>query len=308
MKNNIYGSFLILVSATCYGVMGILAKNAFAANVSIETLLFYRFLVAATLFWCCVLYSKTNWVLPLKQLITLFIMGAGGYAGMAILLFTSYSLLPVSLAATVFYLYPVFVVILPILFYKKSLEFITIITIIFSLMGLYFMLESDFSQLNFLGLCCSLSCAVLYVFYIFQTEKINHSISPILSSAYIVLFAGVALFIFAVFKQNLTIEISYSGWVSIIGIAFFSTFLSILAFAKGVERIGSAKAALLSIFEPIVTIMLGYFLLQDPLSHIQKIGISLILISVLLTQISWLKTGPEITNKKKNVKKRGFYN
>lgn len=286
MNKNIYGSLLILLSASCFGVMGILAKYAYAADVSIGTLLFFRFFFAAVLFWSWIFYKKTSYRLPIKQIPTLFMMGTGGYAMMAVLLFTSFSLLPVSLAAMVFYLYPVFVVILTSLLSKQSLEISKLIAILFSLIGLYFMLGANLSQLNIVGLICALGCAILYAVYIVQTEKIQNYISPFVSSAYVTSFAAIALFIFTILRQDFTLEIHSSGWFAIFGISFFSTFLAILTFAMGIERIGSSKAAILSIFDPIVTVLLSSVLFHETLGQTQKLGIVVILISTLLTHVS----------------------
>jgi drug/metabolite transporter (DMT)-like permease len=289
MNNNIYGSFLVLVSASCFGVMGILAKYAYAFNISIGTLLFFRFFFAAVLFWSWILYKKIPYQLKVKQIPILFIMGTGGYAAMGILLFTSFSLLPVSLASTVYYLYPVFVVILNSLLSRQSFEKFQIVVILFSLLGLYFMLGADFSQINIIGLICGLGCAVLYSGYILLTEKIQADINLFVSAAFVTSFATIALFIFSMFREDFTLDFHSLGWFPILGVAFFSTFLSILTFAMGIQRIGSSKAALLSIFEPIVTVLLSYFLFQEILAQTQKLGIVIILLSALLTNIIWRK-------------------
>jgi drug/metabolite transporter (DMT)-like permease len=201
MNKNINGLVLVLCSASCFGIMGILAKYAYAANISIGTLLFFRFFIAAVLFWSCILYKKIPCRLQVKQIPILFIMGTGGYALMAILLFTSFSLLPVSLASTVYYLYPVFVVILNSLFAKQLFEKSQIIAIIFSLIGLYLMLGADFSQINIIGLLSGLGCAVLYSIYIILTEKIQGEINLFLSAASVTSFAAITLFIFSIFRQ-----------------------------------------------------------------------------------------------------------
>ncbi|WP_299087164.1 DMT family transporter [uncultured Metabacillus sp.] len=289
MNKNIFGSLLVLFSASCFGVMGILAKYAYAANISIGTLLFFRFFLAAVLFWALIFYKKIPCRLQVKQIPILFIMGTGGYAMMAILLFTSFSLLPVSLASSVYYLYLVFVVILNSLFSRKLFKKFQIAAILLSIIGLYLMLGADFSQINIIGLICGFGCAIIYSGYIILTEKIQSHINHFLSAAYVTSFAAITLFIFSMFRQDFSLDFHYSGWFPILGIALFSTFFSILAFSMGIERIGSSKAALLSIFEPIVTVLLSYFLFQENIGLIQKMGIILILLSALLTNVRWRK-------------------
>src|SRR5581483_6581176 len=117
----------------------------------------------------------------------------------------------------------------------------------------YFMLGAEFHQINIIGLIASLGCAVLYSIYIILTEKIQGDIDPFLSSAFVTSFAAITLFLFSMFRQDFTLHFHSSGWFWILGISFFSTFLAIITFAMGIERIGSSKAALLSIFDPIVS-------------------------------------------------------
>lgn len=307
MNKNSYGSILVILSASCFGVMGILAKYAYAADVSIGTLLFFRFFFAAILFWSWIFYKKTSYKIPIKEIPTLFIMGTGGYALMAILLFTSYSLLPLSLSTTVYYLYPVFVVILTSFLSKQAIEVSKLFAILLSLIGLYFMLGADISKLNLVGLICALGCAILYAFYIVQTEKIQNYLGTILISAYVTSFAAVTLFIFSIYRQDFTIENNSSGWFAILGIAFFSTFLAILTFSVGIKYVGSSKASLLSIFEPVFTIILSSVLFHDSLGPTQLVGIILILIGVLFTNTTWRKVQPTIKDQKpifQNIKTR----
>ncbi|MFB5197177.1 DMT family transporter [Neobacillus sp. KR4-4] len=291
----IFGFLLVLLSASCFGIMGILAKYAYAANITIGTLLFFRFFFAAVLFWSLILFKKIPFQLRFKQISILFMMGTGGYALMAILLFTSFSLLPVSLASTAYYLYPLFVMILNSMFSKQLFEKSHSVSIIFSLLGLYFVLGAEFNQINIIGLMSSVGCAVLYSVYIILTEKIQGEINVYISSAFVTSFASISIFIFSMFRQDVNLNFHASGWLSVLGISFFSTFLAILTFAKGIERIGSSKAALLSIFEPIITVLFSYLLFHESLGRSQKFGIFLILLSALLTNIGWKKIS--LTNK-----------
>lgn len=289
MYNNIYGLFLVLISASCFGIMGILAKYAYAANISIGTLLFFRFFFATILFWSLIVIKKIPFRLQVKQISILFIMGTGGYAAMALLLFTSFSLLPVSLASTTYYLYPLFVMTLNSVLTKRLFEKSHLIAIIFSLFGIYFVLGTDFTHINIVGLICSLGCAILYSFYIILTEKIQGEINLLISSAFVTSFASISLFIFSMLRQDFTLNFESSGWVPVLGISFFSTFLAILTFAMGIKRIGSSKTALLSIFEPVITVLLSIVLFKESVVLSQKIGIGFILLSALLTNVNWEK-------------------
>ena len=60
--------------------------------------------------------------------------------------------------------------------------------------------------------------------------------------------------------------------------------LAISLFLAGLPRVGAARAALLSTWEPVVTVGLAVVLLGDRLSLVQVLGGALVLIAVVVVQ------------------------
>ena len=76
--------------------------------------------------------------------------------------------------------------------------------------------------------------------------------------------------------------VSSQGWMAILVLAIFPTALARLLVFAGVQRIGGAQTALLSIAEPLVVVVLAFFLLDETFTLQQWIGVGLFLVSVLL--------------------------
>jgi drug/metabolite transporter (DMT)-like permease len=74
------------------------------------------------------------------------------------------------------------------------------------------------------------------------------------------------------------------AWLGILGVGVLATFVAIVAFYAGAQRVGAAQAALISTVEPIWTITLAAILFGELLQPIQLVGGVLIIGGVLLAQ------------------------
>jgi drug/metabolite transporter (DMT)-like permease len=72
------------------------------------------------------------------------------------------------------------------------------------------------------------------------------------------------------------------GWAAIAAVVVVATVIPIVTFLAGLERIGPTNAAMLSVLEPLVTVMLGALLLGETLTTAMLLGGGLILGAVLL--------------------------
>jgi len=76
-----------------------------------------------------------------------------------------------------------------------------------------------------------------------------------------------------------------SQWGSLMGMAVISTVIPIFAFYAGMQRLGAARAAILSTTEPVFTLALAFLLLGERILPAQLLGAALILGSVILLQL-----------------------
>lgn len=70
------------------------------------------------------------------------------------------------------------------------------------------------------------------------------------------------------------------GWFWLACIAVISTVAAMLTFFAGLQRTGPSTAAILSIFEPVVTTALAALILGESLTPFQLAGAALVLLSV----------------------------
>jgi drug/metabolite transporter (DMT)-like permease len=105
--------------------------------------------------------------------------------------------------------------------------------------------------------------------------------------------AAIAFTILAAFSRELALPSNAAGWAVGVGIAVVPTMLAISLFMAGLPRVGATRAALLSTWEPVVTVLLAVAILGDRLSWLQVGGGVLVLVAVIAVQAAHLwRAGP----------------
>jgi drug/metabolite transporter (DMT)-like permease len=132
-----------------------------------------------------------------------------------------------------------------------------------------------------IGILLAVTGAVIYSIYIIVGTDVMRHVSAVQSSA--VIFAAAALSAGLLMMVNGPhLPATGEGWVAIGSIVVIATLIPVAAFLVGLKRIGPTNAAMLSTLEPVVTVLLAYWWLNETLSPVALIGGGLILMAVLL--------------------------
>jgi drug/metabolite transporter (DMT)-like permease len=282
----VFGSFLIFLSATGFGVLPILALYAYESGVSLTSLLFLRFAFAAIFFFGYLILKSQGLRITKHQFFVLFILGGILYMLQSTFYFSAVKFIPASLAALLLYLYPIFVAVLSFFVNKENLSGKLIFSISLSLVGMILVLGTPMGKISPLGVFLASGAALVYSFYIIIGDKVTSQVSPLVTSAYISLFASFSFLIGGLVMGNLNFKFQAFGWLPILGIALFSSVLAMITFFAGMKITGPTKASILSMLEPVVTILLSAMFFQDKMSMIQMIGGGIVLAGAVLVVIT----------------------
>ncbi|WP_134684921.1 DMT family transporter [Brevibacillus migulae] len=280
------GSIFVFLSAAGFGVMSILAEYAYQVNVSIANLLFWRFLLAAVLFFLLLIGKKETLRVNRKQLVALIGLGGVLYTLQSFSFFSAVDYISPSMAALLLYSFPIFVSILSYWLEKEKLNKQTLGAMLLSVCGLALVLGNAFDGLHPLGILFGFGAAVFYSFYIVLGNRVVQTLPPLLTSAYISLFASVSFLLFSFAGDGLRYDLPGQAWGAIAGIVLFSTVMAIVCFFAGLRLIGATKASVLSTIEPVVTSVIALLLLGDQLSLAQMAGGLLVLSGAALIVIT----------------------
>jgi drug/metabolite transporter (DMT)-like permease len=281
------GIAFVVTSAVGFGVMAVLARFAFASGVDAPTLLALRFSLAAIVM-LAVLRVRG---LPLPRGSTLSILvalGALGYGGEAICYFTALKLAPAGLAALLLYVHPALVAVLAAVFLHERLTVAKLGALAIALVGTMLTVGpaiggDDLARApNLLaGLGFAAASAAFYAVYIIVASWVGRRAEAMPMST-VVMASAAAVFVIATLIRGPQWPGTAAGWLAVAGIALFSTVLAITLYFAGLERIGPVYASTLSTVEPLCTVILAAWLLDETMSPVQLAGGALILAATVL--------------------------
>lgn len=289
------GVLLVVISAASFALMPIFAVIAYKGSANYITILFLRFGLAAVLLFSYLAWKKRLVAVDRQVLFKLMIIGGILYTLQSSFYFASVKYINVSLQAMLFYTYPIFVTILATILFKESFTRILMLSICVSLAGMVLVLGTSFENINLLGAFLALGAALVYSLYINLANRLIRNTPSDLATAYICLFSALAFCLIGSLTHNLNFDFSPSAWWPIIAIAFFSTTVSIVTLFRGMEILGSTRAAIISIIEPVITITISSLLFHDKLGGLQWIGGCLVLAGAYLVVKFRPETKPDIS-------------
>ncbi|WP_274362944.1 DMT family transporter [Paenibacillus thermotolerans] len=292
MKIDHIGVGAAVISAVCFGALGLFANIAYAAGWEVGGLLSMRFILASLLFWGVMPFirGKQQIRVSARMLLILAGMGVFGYAVMALLLFTAYQYVPLGVAVTVFYTYPLLVSLFSSLLSRKPLGKRKASGLCLSLIGLVLMFGEQWALgASLYGIFLVLVCALVYTVFILVSEKVMASTDSYVGSAYISLSAAVTMSVYAaavgqwdaVFAGG-----SAAPWLAAGALAVVSTFAAMTLFFVGVRRIGPALASSVSLIEPVAAAVMAVLFLGQDMTLIQLGGCGIVLAGVLIAHLT----------------------
>ena len=275
---------MVLGSATAFGTLGIFAKLAYASGLGTEQLLAIRFLLAAiAMVVLAIVLGQNPLRLERSKLMALLALGAIVYTAQSLTYFIALRTLPASLAVLIAYIYPSLVVVAGWLFLRRAVSLWHWLALIASFGGVALLVGGASVHLTW-ALVFAIASPTIYTAYILIGERLMSSVPAVAASAVIFTGAAVAFCLLAFFNRELALPRNLSGWAVVVGIALVPTMLAISLFLAGLPRIGAARAALLSTWEPVVTVLLAAAILGDRLSIVQAIGGALVILAVVIVQ------------------------
>jgi len=172
-----YRYVLICGASIIWGTMGIFGKFAFEFGISPTTLIALRLLISSLTISIPVVLLKKN-LLKIKRIHVFHFLALGvlATAFQRIAYFYSIDLTTVTVAAILFYTYPILVTIYSSLFLKEKITSFTVFSIILAFSGVALVVRTyDISQLgiSLFGVVSGVLSSILFVLYFFITKKLR---------------------------------------------------------------------------------------------------------------------------------------
>lgn len=288
---NLKGIIFALISSGTFGLVPLFSlplivpglRPEGVAAIGIPTILFYRFLFSSATMGAVCVYKKTSLKISIKDLAVVFFL-ALLYAATAKFIVDSYEYIASGLATTVHFLYPIFVSIVMIIFYKEKKSLVLLIASLLSLLGVGMMCwHGEPSPALFKGLILSAITIFTYGLYIVGLNKSRISDMNFDSLTFYVLLMGCLIFLFYCLVTTGIEPITLGkDWMNLILLGFFATFISDLCLVLAVKHAGSTITSILGSMEPVVAVLVGTLFFAEHFDFISGIGLMFVLLSVTL--------------------------
>ena len=283
MSDTLKGYLFALVSALTYGMIPLfmipLKKLDF---FSVDTALFYRFLIAAILILgYLVFYQKESVKINLKEGFVLSILGLF-YALSAEFLFIAYDFLSPGIASTIFFIYPIMVALILGIFFKEKITLATTISLFIVVVGVGVLSIKDNFVINYIGLFVSLLGALMYALYMIIVNKTKINASAVKVSFYSMVFASLFFLVKTLVLGNSVAIPSLEISTHLALFSLITTALSVVSLVYAIKYIGSTPTAIMGAVEPVVAVMISVGLFDETLTLSLIAGVIIIISGVLI--------------------------
>ncbi len=284
------GFWFALLAALGFSGKAIFVKLAYgAANVDAVTLLALRLLYALPVFvWVAIDAQRKGPALTRRDWLMLSALGLLGYYGASILDFLGLQYITAGLERLILFTYPTLTVLIGVVFMGKSLSRREVGALLLSYGGIGLAFAHDLHLAGepaavILGGVLVFGSSLSYAFYLagsapaikrFGAMRFS-ALATLVSTGATVLHQALAQPIEA-YLQPLPVH-AYA-----LGMALISTVMPVFAQSAAIARIGSSRSVLVGTVGPMLTIFLGWIILDEPVSLAQLSGAGLVLAGVLL--------------------------
>lgn len=278
------GAVYIALSGLFFGFIGYFGISIVHAHFSVNTMLFWRFLIAS-LSMCVVLIPEVKrFHLRSRDLLFAFIYGVLFYGPSSTLYFMAADTIGSGLSMVLFYTFPAMVLLMEFFITKKSISLLYYLAVVVILVGMLFLTFGSPGQFNWLGFWLSIVSAFLFALYMMFSKT---STAPAhVDTLMVCLGSTISSLVMALLEHRFAVPDQTVVWMNILGIGTLCTSIPILLLLKGLKNTSALQASILSVLEPVFVICVGVGLLGETITMTEFMGMMVLLSGALLALIS----------------------
>lgn len=283
---------LMFISAT-FGTIGFVMHFI---PLSSPATVFYRALIGGLfIILMCLVSNKVIDIKSMKEnfmilVLTSFFMGLNW-----VFQFEAFKVSSVAIGTVCYNTMPIFLLIIASIVFKERITIKNIICISIATIGIVLVsnvIETGIQSNQVLGCIYGIFGAVLYALIVVYNRKLSNIathdkiifqfiFSSIIMAIYVLLIQRNTLF----FDKNLDSHTYIIGLISLLTLCLFHTGFCYVHYFNAVSNLKAETVAIMTYIDPVVALLLSYFVLKEQTTGMQIIGAILILGSTLINQI-----------------------
>ena len=276
------GIIYTILSGLLYGFAPVICGLTYAYGNNATSTAFFRGLFVLPILAVLMIKNKISFKITWNEFIKILIVSLFGQVITTILLYGSIEYVGAGTSTTLHFLYPLVVTLICHYVYRDKLTKTHIIALSIALLGIAMFLDlNDLTKLT--GVIMAVASSVTFAIYLVGVEKLHLSrINDLKLTFYISLCMCACTYIYGSFTNTLVLNQPIQSYIYLILIAILAQLCAVTFLKKGIEILGSSMASLLSMFEPVTSVIFGVLLLNEELTVLKVIGCVLILFSISL--------------------------
>ena len=295
MSTTVKGFLNASISGIAFGLIPLFAIPVLATGMHSTSVLIYRYAFGCLAMLGMLMFHRTRMWLAFGDFLRILLLSAM-YAVSSISLIEGYNYMASGIATTLLFSYPVWTLLLSVVFLHERLSLTTAVAIGIAVAGVFFLsgiLDGNGSMEGLTGLFLLLLSGFLYAVYMVIFPRMRIRQMPSLKlTFYIFFFAMLILTLYATFTRGRIDPIdTRSQLVNLFLLGVVPTAVSNVTLIMALKQISSTMAAVLGAFEPMTAMCVGILLFGEPLTLPIVIGFVLIITSVFILVLSKRKTG-----------------
>ena len=275
------GSVSVLLSGVLYGITPLITMFLYNGGLNTITVNFFRYFFVIPIILILSVLKRQSLKIKKDDLFKMIFKVAIASIATNLLLAGSYNYINTGTATSLHFLYPVIVIMICVFLYheKMSKAILSAVILVIIAMGLFIISNIDGDMIGILMAALS---SVTYAIYILQIERTrSNRLPPLVFSLYLSLITCISMIIVSFFIEPINIKITVDQVLLFIALGIV-TLLAVSLFQFGSKKLGSKLCALLSLSEPITSVVVGIIFLNEALLFNKVLGSILIIIAIMI--------------------------
>lgn len=282
MNTRTKGFLATVVSATFFGFIPLMVKVVCSGRGNTLAAAFYRFALSLPALYIYLKVKKIPMRITKTQLRDIVLITVLGYGGTTLILFSSYNYIPLGMATTIHFTYPVFTILGCMIFLHEKIKKMKVFAVALSFGGILFFYNAD-GSVSLPGMVLAFASGMTYAFYTIYLRESSLKDMDSVKLIFCLNTVGAAMMgAVVLIAGDFTVGLTPAAWAVAVFLAVSASFIGVLGYQVGVKCIGPQNTAILSTFEPITSVILGILVYQESFSLRTLLGCLCILSSVII--------------------------
>jgi drug/metabolite transporter (DMT)-like permease len=285
-RSRVLGVLLVFVSGVAFSTKAVLVKLAYRHGVDAVSLLALRFGFSAPFFALAARFGgKPSAKLSRHDQLIILALGVLGYYAASLTDFIGLRYISAGLERLILFVYPTLVVMIEARLFGVRLERRQLFALLVTYAGIVLAFRGELGNYGAdvpRGAAWVFACALTYALYLVGAGRMVPKLGSQRFTALALLAATAAVLLHAAVVRAQILGLPPAVYGIGLTMALVATVAPAFLLARGIALIGSGPAAIVSTIGPVSTILLAYFVLQEPISAIELVGTALVIFGATL--------------------------